>query len=67
MTLDLTKSEARFLALQLGLHVQHMQNELVHTDQRELKRAIAADLEALERIRARLAYVTSRLADEQPS
>jgi hypothetical protein len=64
MTLDLTKSEARFLAAQLGNHIHRVRTEFVHTDDRHLKHAIAQDLELLEKLRLRLTYGIARSPSE---
>jgi len=60
MTLDLTQTEARFLVMHLSRHIAHVENELVHTDDRPLKRSIAEDLEKLEMLRDRLDYAAAQ-------
>jgi hypothetical protein len=54
VTVELESNDARFLYEQLMRHVETMQNELVHTDKRELQRAIALDLARLQRIAGKL-------------
>jgi hypothetical protein len=55
MTLDLSPVEIQFLEVQLGRHIMHVENELVHTDSRDMQRSLARDLEALELLRRRIA------------
>lgn len=55
MNLDLTPSEARFLLEHLTRHLAHVDDELIHTDKRQMQRALAQDLHQLEVIRERLA------------
>jgi hypothetical protein len=55
ITLELNSQDATFLAGQLAARIDHLQYELVHTDDRALHRALAADLARLEALRQRLA------------
>jgi hypothetical protein len=47
MQLMLTTEETRLLTHHLTQRLEHMETELLHTDKRELQRAIARDIEAL--------------------
>jgi CBS domain-containing protein len=53
--LDLTMDDARFLLAQLERHVGEVDDELVHTDQRELQRQLASDVARIRRIARALA------------
>ena len=59
MHLTLTPQESRLLIDHLTQQVGHLDEELVHTDKRELQRALATELQALrdltDRIRAQAA------------
>jgi hypothetical protein len=55
ITLQLTPQDASLLAQQLAVRIDQMQNELVHTDDRALHRAIKEDLTRLEALRKRVA------------
>jgi hypothetical protein len=57
ITLELTPQDASFLAEQIASRIDHLQYELVHTDDRALHRAVADDLARLEALRHRLARV----------
>lgn len=48
VTLQLAAADAAFLKEQLGSQLNHIENELVHTDDRSMQRALAADLERLK-------------------
>lgn len=54
MKLDLSTDDARFLGAQLARHASEIEDELVHTDERGLQHALAADLERLRRIQGRI-------------
>ena len=54
ITLQLAPDEATFLAGQLAARIDHLQYELVHTDDRALHRSLAEDLGRLEALRQRL-------------
>jgi hypothetical protein len=60
MNLELTTGDAQFLHEQLVRHARSVENELAHTDKRELQRALAADYARLQRI----AHGLERLLDE---
>lgn len=62
ITLELTPQDASFLAQHIGARIDHIQHELVHTDDRALHRAIADDLARLEALRHRLARVAAKAA-----
>lgn len=53
--LELTAADAAFLSQQVEKQVDHLQYELVHTDDRSLHRALAGDLDRLKTIRERIA------------
>jgi hypothetical protein len=55
ITLELSPDDAAFLAQQIEARIDHIQYELVHTDDRALHRAVADDLARLEALRQRLA------------
>jgi hypothetical protein len=52
--MDLTEQEARFLRSQLGRHLEEVDDELVHTDTRELQHALHRDLDHLKALLAKL-------------
>jgi hypothetical protein len=57
MHLDLSPDEARFLKAQLARHLAEVEDELVHTEARDLQTALATDLERLRTIEDRLAHL----------
>ena len=57
INLELTPQDASFLAEQITARIDHLQYELVHTDDRALHRAVADDLARLEALRHRLIRV----------
>lgn len=59
INLELTPDDAAFLSHQLSAQIDHLQVELVHTDDRKMHRALADDLARLEALRQRLARVAS--------
>lgn len=59
MTLELTSQETSFLSQQISARIDHLQYELVHTDDRALHRAIADDLAKLEALRQRITRMAS--------
>ena len=61
MALDLSPAEAQFLETHLRRHIMHVENELVHTDNREMQRSLAHDLAELEKLRKRLSTGTPPL------
>ncbi len=54
MQIDLSLDDARFLHQVLARHLEEMENELVHTDQRDLQREIAADARRLRELLGRI-------------
>jgi hypothetical protein len=54
MYLSLTTEETRLLIHHLTQQVDHMDNELIHTDKRELQRSLARELEALRTLTDRI-------------
>jgi hypothetical protein len=54
MQLTLSPEEANILIEQLTKRLEHIDDELVHTDKRELQRALASDLDSLRAITERI-------------
>jgi hypothetical protein len=54
MNLSLTAEEGRMLLRHLTMHLDNLETELLHTDRRELKRSLAAEVEALRSLADRL-------------
>ena len=54
MQIDLNLDDTRFLHQVLARHLEEMENELVHTDKRDLQREIAADAKRLRALIARI-------------
>jgi hypothetical protein len=54
VTLFLSEADARFLGEQLGRQADHLENELVHTDKREMQRELAQEVERLRGILAKI-------------
>ena len=54
MKLDLSKDEAMFLKEQLARRISDLEDELVHTDARDLQSALAGDARRLGAIGHRL-------------
>lgn len=56
MNLELSPEEASLLATHLERHIERVDNELVHTDKRQMQRELANDeqrlVEILKRLRA---------------
>jgi hypothetical protein len=55
MNLELSSDDARFLHDHLEDHIAHVESELIHTDKRDLQRALARDIEHLRTIERKLA------------
>jgi hypothetical protein len=55
VTLDLSSDDVGFLADHLARYIASLDDELVHSDTREIQHALAADVERLRRVRERLA------------
>ena len=66
MQITFTSEETRLLIGHLNKQIEHMDDELVHTDKRELQRSLAAELEALRALAERIDAGAS-LADETTS
>ena len=60
MNLEISPQEAQLLRTHLARHVQHVENELVHTDKHELQHSLASELEKLRALLQRLDAQTSR-------
>lgn len=58
ITLQLTHDDARFLCAQLERQLAHIDDELVHTDNRQMQRELARDVERLRVMVGRLAGAT---------
>jgi hypothetical protein len=54
MELTLTRDEGRLLLRHLTQHIEHLDDDLVHTDKRELQRSLATELDDLRALCARL-------------
>jgi hypothetical protein len=54
MQIDLDTDDIRFLHRQLTRHLEEMENELVHTDKRDLQRLLAMDAQRLRALIARI-------------
>jgi hypothetical protein len=54
MHLMLTPEESRLLIRNLTHRIEHLDSELVHTDKRELQRALAQELQALSALTDRI-------------
>jgi hypothetical protein len=57
MDLTLSTEEARFLKTHLDRHIEHVQNELIHTDKVQLQHGLADDLRRLQAIEQRLEQI----------
>ncbi len=55
MNIDLSPQEARLLDQHLVRHIEQVDKELVHTDKREMQKALAGEVDALRVIRERIA------------
>jgi hypothetical protein len=56
MKLELSTEDARFLEAQLTRHLAELDDELVHTEKRSLRTALAEDAERLRRIVGQLRH-----------
>lgn len=66
MQLDLTMEEAQFLRDHLARHIAAVDDELVHTDKFEMQRALAADIDRLKLLQARLEALLAPPAPGEP-
>jgi len=55
MRFEMTNDEAKFLDAHLVRHIESVEDELVHTDKREMQSALAREVNALRAIHERLA------------
>lgn len=62
ITMTLSEEDASFLLTEITRRAQDIEQELVHTDAREMQRDLAAELEKIERIRGGLTSVTQRIS-----
>jgi hypothetical protein len=58
MNLELSDDDVALLVLYVGRELERLETELIHTDRREFKRALAADIEKLQAIHARLSLLS---------
>ncbi|HZR84576.1 MAG TPA: hypothetical protein VFD92_26015 [Candidatus Binatia bacterium] len=54
VTIELSLDELRLLVSHLGRHIDHLDHELVRTDNPELQHAFAREVEAIRSIASRL-------------
>jgi hypothetical protein len=54
MNLELSDEDARLLLQYLGYELQRLDTEVIHSDKREFRRALAADVAKLRAIHERL-------------
>jgi hypothetical protein len=54
MHLTLTVDETRLLVTHLTQRIQHLEDELVHTDKRELQRSLAREVQGLRTLTDRI-------------
>ncbi len=59
MNLELSPEEVTLLTTHLTRHIERVDNELIHTDQRQMQRDIARDEEKLNLILTRLKTLKS--------
>ena len=57
MNLELRDDELGLLVEYVGRELERLDTELIHTDRREFRRALAADIEKLRAIHARLSRI----------
>jgi hypothetical protein len=55
MRFEMTQEEAKFLDAHLVRHIESVENELVHTDKRQMQSELAREVSALRTIHDRLA------------
>jgi hypothetical protein len=55
MTFELSKEEAKFLDAHLVRHIESVEDELVHTDKRQMQSELAREVDALRAIHERIA------------
>ena len=60
ITLALSPEDARFLREQLQRHIDEVDDELIHTDERTMRHALAEDVDRLRRIERQLASELGR-------
>jgi hypothetical protein len=58
LTLQLTPDDARFLCEQLERQLAHIDHELVHTDNRQMQRDLAHDVDRLRAVLGQLIGAT---------
>ncbi len=54
-TLDLSADDLRFLVRHLERYIAVLDDELIHSDKREIQHELATDVDRLQRLRDRLA------------
>jgi len=64
MNLSLTSAETRLLLNHLTQRIDHLDGELIHTDKRELQRALAVELQQLRALTDRIRASAARVEEE---
>jgi hypothetical protein len=54
MRIDLTDSQAKLLSVHLNRHIEHVENELVHTDKVQMQHDLAREVGLLREIQQRI-------------
>lgn len=63
VTMTLSEEDASFLLEEIGQRAKAVENELVHTDARDMQRDLAAELDRLQGLRRELGRVNGRTFD----
>jgi hypothetical protein len=58
MNLQLTAAEAQLISAQLQTRIEHLEHELVHTDDRKLHAALKTDIERLRVVTQKVTRLT---------
>ena len=66
MQLTLETEEARLLVRYLGQQLEHMDDELIHTDKRELQRELVSEMKVLRALTDRIASSVAQRKDAAP-
>jgi hypothetical protein len=67
MQLTLTTEESQQLIRHLARRLDELDSELVHTDKREMQRALAAEVRALSALTNKIRSSAEEDAEQQPS
>ena len=62
ITMTLSEEDASFLLSEITRRAKDIENELVHTDARQMQRELAEELRKIERIQGGLSSVTQRMS-----